>query len=281
MKAVKRFLIINVGILIMALGLYFFLFPDNLAVGGVSGLAMVIQTFFPAVNIGVLMLVFNVVLIILAFVLVDRSFGGYTIYASVALSLLIGILEKAMPMTHPFTDDMFLNLIFGILIQGIGMSVIFYEGASTGGTDIIAKIINKYTALNIGLSLFLADSLITLMAVFTFGLKQGLYAFLGILINGLVIDKIIAGFETKVHAIIVTDQGHDIADYIHKELDRGTTFLAGYGGYSKKDKAIISSVVSKREYLVLKKYIGESDEKAFLIVNFVNDVVGNGFSKYK
>ncbi len=278
MKILKRFIIINIGLFIMALGLHLFLIPANLAVGGVTGLAMVIKNFIPTVNLGVLMIAFNVILLIIAFIFIGKEFGGYTIYCSVALSFFVGLLEAVIPLDSAITKDILLNLIFGISVQGIGMALVFYENASTGGTDIIAKLLNIYFKVRIGMSLFIADSLITLFAGMAFGIELGLYAFLGILLNGVVIDRIISGFDTRVHSLIIADDVDDISDYITRELDRGYTYFYGQGGYTKQDKRVISIVVRKREYLTLRKYINDNHPDAFLIVNFVHDVIGNGFN---
>lgn len=277
MGGIKRFLMINLGVAIMAVGLYFFLIPANLAVGGVTGLAMVIQNYLPSMNLGVLMSGFNLILFILAFTIIGREFGGYTIYCSFLLSGLIGLLELMMPLESALANDLMINLIFGILIQGIGMAVIFYQNASTGGTDIIAKIINKFTGLGIGRALFLSDSLITLMAGSAFGMELGLFAFLGILINGLVIDKAIEAFEIKFHALIISDNYDQISEYVQRDLHRGITYLNGIGGYTLERRQILSIVLSKREYTMLKQYIRRNDPSAFYIVNPVNEVIGNGF----
>jgi len=273
----KRFIMINVGTLIMGLGLYLFLIPADLAVGGVTGLAMVIQNYVPSINLGFLMGIFNIVLFMLAFFIIGKEFGGFTIYCSFMLSATIGILEIIMPTYNGMVNDILLNLIFGIVIQGLGMAIIFYENASTGGTDIIAKIINKFTRIEIGKSLFLSDALITLSAGLAFGPELGLYAFLGIMINGLTIDKVIAGFETKIHALIVSENHELIALYIHNELKRGTTYLHGIGGYSKDNKNILSVVLNRKEYLSLKHHMTRVDPNAFISVTFVHEVLGEGF----
>lgn len=278
-KVLRRFIIINLGLFIMALGLYLFLVPANLAVGGVTGLAMVIKTVIPSINLGLLMAVFNVILLIVAFIFIGKEFGGYTIYCSVALSFFIGMFEVLIPLEQAITNDLLLNLIFGIGIQGIGMSLIFYENSSTGGTDIVAKILNKFFGMRIGIALFLSDSIITLLAGMAFGIELGLYAFLGILFNGLVIDKVIAGFDTRVHALIISEGIEEISEYIKRDLDRGFTYLSAVGGFSKQNKKVLSVVLSKREYLALRNYINEKHQDAFLIVDFVHDVIGNGFNK--
>ncbi len=275
----KDFMFINLGMIIMAMGLYFFLIPANLAVGGVTGLAMVIQSYFQWINLGVLMTIFNVILFILAYFLIGKEFGTNSIYCSFLLSGIIGVFEVIVPMNAPIVDDIMLNLIFGIVIQGVGMAIIFYQNASTGGTDIVAKILNKYTNIDIGRALFLSDSLITLAAGRAFGIELGLYAFMGILVNGIVIDKVIAGMGTKIQAMIISKNSSIINEYIQEELGRGTTFLNGVGGYSLENKQIINVVLNRKEYMKMKHFIRENDPEAFITMNFVHEVLGEGFGE--
>jgi uncharacterized membrane-anchored protein YitT (DUF2179 family) len=276
-EKIEQFILINIGLLIMAAGLYVFLIPADLAVGGVTGLAMVIQNYFPSINIGLLMIAFNIVLFTLAFIVIGTEFGGLTIYCSFALSGMIGLFEWFIPIENPIVGDIILNLIFGIVIQGIGMALVFYQNASTGGTDIVAKIIHKFTRIDIGKSLFMSDALITLMAGLAFGLTLGLYAFVGILINGLVIDKVIAGFETKIQVMIISEKHKIINAYIHEHLNRGSTVLNGSGGFSRNEKSIINCVLSRKECMALKHFIKENDPCAFMTMNFVHEVYGEGF----
>lgn len=261
----------------MTVGLYYFLIPSNLAVGGVTGLAMVLNNIIPTIPIGAIMLILNLILFILAFILIGKEFGGYTIYCSFLLSGLIYIFEIATPLNKPLIDDLLINLIYGIIISGIGMAIVFYQNASTGGTDIVAKIINKYMHIDIGKALFLADFLIVIFAGFSFGLKLGLYAFLGIVINSLVIDNFIAGFNKKMNIMINSNRSEDINKFILEELDRGTTLYNAVGGFSKKDKIIVNTIVDRKEYITIRNYVKSIDPNAFISVGFVNEVLGEGF----
>ncbi len=275
----KSFLTINFGVIIIAMGIYYFLIPSDLAVGGVTGLAMVINSLFPRLPIGIIMVIFNIVLFVLAFIVIGPEFGGYTIYTSFLLSGIIYVLEIITPMNGPIIDDLLINLIYGILIQGVGMAIIFNKNTSTGGTDIIAKIINKFFHLDIGKSLFLADSIIVISATLVFGIELGLYALLGILINSAIIDKVIAGFNTRIKVAIISDMEPEISKFITRELERGVTLLYGVGGFSNSEKRIINTVVSRKEYLIIKNKVKEIDPRAFIWVSFVNEVLGEGFSE--
>lgn len=274
----KKFLIINLGLLIMTIGLYFFLMPSNLAVGGATGLAMVLSYLIPSIPMGVILAVINIILFIAAFIVLGTEFGGYTVYSSLALSGMIAFFELLMPMTAPFTDDLFINLIFGILISGVGMGLVFNQNASTGGTDIIAKIINKYLHLEIGKSLLAADFLITLFAGLVFGARLGMYALLGIVINSFVIDKMIAGFNVKINMIIISREIEAINEFILVDVFRGTTIYHATGGYSKEERRIINTIVSRSEYVRIRNFVRNIDDKAFVAVSYITEIEGEGFT---
>lgn len=274
----KRFIYINVGLLIMTVGLYFFLMPSNLAVGGATGLAMILNYLIPSIPMGIILAALNVILFIIAFIAIGKDFGGYTIYSSFAFSAMIAIFEYIIPMKGPFTDDLFINLIFGILISGVGMGIVFNEDASTGGTDIIAKIINKYTGIAMGKSLLISDFLIVLFASFVYGARLGMYALLGIIINSFVIDKIISGFNVKMNMMIISKELDNINDFILNEIGRGTTIYVAIGGYSKEERRIINTIVSRSEYVRIRDYIRSVDNKAFISVSHITEVEGEGFT---
>ncbi len=274
----KRFFIINIGLIILASSLHFFMIPSSLAVGGATGLAMVINNLIPSINYGLILAIINVVLYIIAFIFLGKEFGGYTLYSSMVLSLIISMLEFITPMTEAFTDDLFINLIFGILIGGMGMGIIFNQNASTGGTDIIAKIINKYTHIDIGKSLLIADFLITLFASFVFGARLGMYALLGVIINSYVIDKMIAGFNVQVNMIIISSKVDEINRFILDELSRGTTIYHASGGFSNQDKRVLNTVVSRRQYIRIRDFVRAIDDRAFVTISYITEVEGEGFT---
>ncbi len=276
-KNIKRFIMVNLGCFIMALSLVIFMEPANLAVGGITGLSMIINHHFPSLDYGMLILFFNVILIIIAFIVIGKDFGGYTIYASIAISFMVSGLQKVFDVGVLFPNDLMITLIIGILMSGMGMGIVFYQNASTGGTDIVAKIINKYTQIEIGKSLFLADVLVCIGAAFTFSFKIGIYTFLGILINSIVIDRVIAGFEVKSQALIISKEHENIKKYIINELERGATCLAVTGGYSGESKTMINVVLSKREYIKLKQHVRELDPRAFITMHYTHEVLGEGF----
>lgn len=277
-KIIKDYFIISLGVVIVALGLHLFLVPANLAVGGVSGFAIVVNNIFPNLSIGSIMLIMNIILFVIGFIFIGKQFGTKTIYASFALSGFIWVIEKLYPLEQPLVEDMLLNLFFGILIGGIGMAIVFYQNASTGGTDIIAKILNKYFHLNIGKSLLLADLVVTILAGLTFGLELGLYALLGVIMNGFIIDNIIEGLDLKISVSIISSQPDEIKAFINNNLVRGATIYRAEGAYTNQERPVITAVMNRKEFINLKAFIKKTDKNAFVMVSSVREVLGEGFN---
>lgn len=276
-NSVKEYFMITLGVCILAFALLVFLFPSNLAVGGLTGFVMVVNRFIPSMPRGVLMLIFNIFLFIMGFILIGKEFGAKTLYSSLSLSGIIMVVEWLLPPIQPIVDDIFLNLFFGILIGAIGIGIVFYQNASSGGTDIIAKIINKYFSIDIGKSLFIADFIVVILAMSAFGIELGLYAMLGIILNSIVIDNIIEGFNRKYLVTIVSANTEEIKEFIINDVSRGLTIYPAKGGYTNRDVAVLNVVMSKREFIKLKKFINVIDSGAFFTVTLVREVFGSGF----
>jgi uncharacterized membrane-anchored protein YitT (DUF2179 family) len=277
-KTIYEYVMITLGLILVAAGVYFFLIPDDLAAGGVTGLAMVINHYFPVLNVGAIMLVLNVILFIIGFIFIGSGFGVKTIYSSLMLSFLISIMEMLFPLEGPITEDIFINLIFGILVGAIGMAIVFNQNASTGGTDIVAKILNKYMHLDIGKGLLLADLVVTVLAIAAFGATIGMYSLLGVIINGFTVDSAIQGLNIIKKVEIVSSKGAEIKNFIIKELDRSATLYDAKGAYSLQNKEVITTVLGKREVIRLKNFIKEIDPKAFIITYNVHETLGEGFT---
>ncbi|PKK94960.1 MAG: hypothetical protein CVV60_03770 [Tenericutes bacterium HGW-Tenericutes-5] len=278
-RKIKEYFLLNLGIIMVSAGLYFFLMPSNLAVGGANGLAIVINNFLPVLPVGIIMIGINLILFVIAFILIGKAFGVKTIYSSFAVSLIIFMLEKLVPVTEPLVGDIALELIFGIIIAGSGMGIVFNQNASTGGTDITAKILHKFFHIDLGKGVFISDILITFLAGFAFGAKLAMYAALGVLINAFVIDYIIEGFNLKKEVTIISEKYEEIKEFIIKELDRGFTAYYGEGGFSEQKRNIIVVVINKREFLKLRAFINKLDANVFLTINNTHEVYGEGFNK--
>lgn len=279
-KKFREYIFITIGMIMVAAGIYFFLVPSNLATGGVSGLAIIISNFLPNIPVGLLMLILNIILFIIGFLIIGPSFGFKTIYASLGLSGFIWIFQKLIPISKPIANDLMIQLLFGVGISGLGMAVVFNQNASTGGTDIIAKIINKYFYVDMGKSLLMADFLITLMAGLTFGVQAGMYALLGVVLNGFVIDSFINGLNISKQVTIISSKGAEIKDFIISKLERGVTIYDAKGAYSGEPKEVLITIMNRSEFIKLKGFIKEIDKRAFITVSDVHEVLGEGFTEF-
>lgn len=279
-KKVREYILITIGMTMVAAGIYYFLVPNNLAVGGVSGLAIIIGNFIPALPVGLVMLILNVILFIVGFLIIGPSFGFKTIYASLGLSGMIWFFQRFLPISKPITEDLLLVLLFGIGISGIGMAIVFNQNASTGGTDIIAKIINKFFHIDMGKALLMADFLITLLAGLTFGAQAGMYALLGVIINGFVIDSFINGWNISKQVTIISSKGEEIKEFIINRLERGITIYDAKGAYSGQSKEVLITIMSRREFIKLKTFIKDIDSRAFITVSDIHEVLGEGFKEF-
>ena len=274
-KNIKEFALITIGILLVAISVVYFFEPNNIAAGGITGLAIVINHYIPFISIGPLVLMMDAVLFVIALIVLGAKFGAKTIYSSVLLSVSMWLMQTFIPIN--ITNDLMLATIFGTLISAGGMAIVFNANASTGGTDIIAKILNKFFHIEIGKSLLMVDFLVTLLGAITFGINMGLYGLLSVIINGVVIDNIIAGFKTKSEITIISDKNKDISKFILNDLERGCTFIKGVGGFTGKDTALLYTVLDRSEFIKLKNKIREIDKNAFITVGVVHEVMGEGF----
>ena len=276
---IKRFLFVNIGVILVAVGLHFFLVPNSLAVGGTSGLSIEINHLFPFIPVPYILTALNTILVVIGFIFIGADFGFYTVYASISLGVFLWLLELVVPLNQSLVEgDIFINLIFGIFIQAIGIGIVVNQGASTGGTDIVAKIVETYTRFSFGQGLIMSDGVVTLFATLLYGPKLGMYALLGAIINSTVIDKMIAGFDTKYHITIITNKIEEINQFILVDLYRGSTLYDAKGGYKGDARTIIVTVVDKKDYVKLKEFIRKTDKEAFMYVSNVTEVEGYGFT---
>ncbi|WP_051623591.1 YitT family protein [Clostridium hydrogeniformans] len=278
-KNFKDYLFIVIGVLCVASGLYFFMMPNNIAGGGINGIAMVLNHYIPMIPVGGAMFIIDGILFIVAFVIIGPGFGAKTIFSSLLLSSTIFILEKVVPLSGSITGDIFLEMLFGIMLTAIGMAIIFNANASTGGTDIIAKILNKYFHINMGKGVLFTDLVVVILAIGAFGLKSGLYALFAVVLNGMVIDRAIDGLNAVKEIRIISNKIPEIEKFILEELERGATIYHATGSYSKSQVDVLSVIVDRKEFIRIKNYIKEVDPKAFVSVTDVYEALGDGFKK--
>ena len=275
MKKFKEYILITIGFLLTAIAFEYFFFSNSIASGGVSGLALIMKEIFN-IDPGIVMILCNIVLFILAFIFLGGSFGIKSAYAAFGLSISMSIIEK---FTTPvaITDNLILATIFGSVIIALGAVIIFNQGASTGGTSIIAKLLSEYFNINIGVALLIVDSLIIILATFTFGIELGLFGLIGVYLSSTLIDKFIDGFSECKQVFIFTQKEELVSKYIIKDVDRGCTIFKGKGGYTKKENVVILTVLDRKQFIKLKKFMKTEDPTAFITVNEVSEVLGQGF----
>ena len=276
-KTIREWLGITAGILIMTAGIYFFKFPNHFSTGGVSGISIVLGHYFPAMTPATFVTVINIALLLLGFLVFGRSFGVKTVYASLLMSGALRLLEILCPMAEPMTSQPLAELLFAVGLPAVGSAILFNLGASSGGTDIVAMILRKYTSLNIGLALLCSDTVITLSACAAFGMETGLFSILGLIIKAMFVDMVMDNLQVKKCFQIITSDPVPIERYITAELHRGATRLYGEGSYTHEGKSVLMTVVSRHEAVLLRNFIRQNDPGAFMIITSSTEIIGNGF----
>lgn len=271
------FLLLNLGLVLLAAGIHFFKSPNHFAMGGTSGISIIASTLLPGMDVGTFMFIVNGILIVLGFLFLGRAVIGATLYSSVALSFYVWILERVAPMAHPFTDDTMLELVYAVILPAAGSAIIFNIGASSGGTDIIAMILSKHTSLEIGKALLVSDFCIAVFAGGLYGVRTGLYCVLGLLAKAFVVDGVIEGINVRKQVTIVSAKQAEINDFIMHRLHRGATVYDAHGAFSGDSEQVIITVLNRREAVALRNYIRKVDPGAFITIVNSSETIGKGF----
>ena len=277
-STLERYLLLTVGSLIMAVGVYFFKFPNNFSTGGVSGLSLILGRMLPSeiLTPSTFVLIINTALIV-GFIFLGRNFAFSTVYCSMLLSLAVNVMERFYPMAQPLTNQPLLELCFAVLLPAFGSAILFNLNASSGGTDIIAMIVRKYTSLNIGMALMVADALITVAGLFCFGIQAGLFCILGLLMKSVLVDYVMDSFRTKKCFQIITTNPDPIVEFITVNLHRGATLEDVYGAFHHERKTMIITVLTRAQALALRRFIHTNDPHAFMVITASTEIVGKGF----
>lgn len=274
----KDYFLMTISIEIMVLGIYFFKFPNNLSFGGVTGLAVVLSNFTAGfLTRGNIVLIMNMLLLVVGFIFLGKSFGIKTVYCSVLMSLSLQGLEYLYPMTEPLTNDSMLEVIYAVFLPAVGSAILFNIGASSGGTDIIAMLLRKYTDTDIGKALFLSDFILTLLTFPTYGIRTGLISLMGLGVKSLVIDTVIESINLCKYVNIICDDPKPITTYIENVLKRSATVSDGLGAYSGKHKYMVLTVVTRKQAIALKQYLKKTEPASFIIITNTSEIVGKGF----
>lgn len=277
-KKLKKITIVTFGSILVGVGIYFFIMDYQIPLGGISGFAIALQNLFPKLQVGYVMTTLNILLFILSYIFLGKEYVGYTLYLSLIVSNTITLLENLVPLKEALTSNILLSVIIGVIMSGLGIAIVITQNATTGGTEILASIINKYTNIDMGKSIMFADALVVLFGIYAVNIEVGLYALVGLGLNTLVINWAISGLNTKINMIIITEKFEIVNKFIIEHMERGSTVYLAEGGFSRERKQIINTIVSRSEYFVIKNYVAEVDPKAFVIMNYVNEVVGEGFT---
>ena len=268
-----------VGSTMMAIGVYFFKIPNGFSTGGVSGIATVLGKAIPNAYVtpGTLITGINLFLLLVGYFFVGRSFGLRTVFCSLLFSLETLGLEKWIPLDRPITDQPFLELVYAILLTSIGSSILFYVNSSSGGTDIAALILKKYTRLDTGKALLCTDFLIACSSFFVFGVTAGLFSLLGLFAKAFLVDSVIESLSVCKCFLIVTEKPDEINRHIIEKMGHTTTVLDATGGYSHQTKPTLVTVCRRIEGIRLRRAVKAIDPKAFVIILNSSEIVGRGF----
>ena len=278
---VKTFLLVNLGVLLLTCGVYFFKLPNHFSTGGVSGLAILLGSVVP-VSTATLMAVINIALLVLGYLFLGREFGFWTTYCSLMYSAETWLLEELFPMTAPFTDQPLLELCFAMMLPAVGSALLFNYNASSGGTDIIAMILKKYTTISdVGKGLFLSDSVIALASFFIFGAETGLFSMLGLFLKSFVVDSVIESINLCKFFSIVTSKPQEICDYIIHELHHSSTVVDGQGAFSHQDKKVVLTAVRRGEAVRLRQKCKQIDPHSFMFITNTSEIIGHNFRDRK
>lgn len=281
----KNFLIMNLGILLTTVGVYFFKIPNGFSTGGVSGIAVVVAgfanqylpTLAPYLTSGNVLTVINVLLLIVGFIFLGKGFSAKTVYCSLLFSFGTFALEHLFPMSAPFTDQPFMELAYAILLTAIGSAMLFLTDSSSGGTDIVALILKKYTHLDIGKALLLTDFVIALSSFWVFGIQTGLFSLLGLFAKAFLVDGVIESMNTSKYFTIITSKPEEISSYITESIHHSFTKIQGEGGYTGEPRTVLLTVCRRVEGARLKRIVKQIDPNAFVIVSNSSEIIGKGF----
>lgn len=270
-KMISEYLAITVGTAIIAAAVYFFMIPSHILVGSVSALAMVINNFIP-IPISMLTLFFNVILLLIGFFFIGRDFGAKTVYTSVLMPLILRVFEIVVPDVRSISGDALLDTGCYIFIVSVGLAILFVRNASSGGLDVVAKLMNKYLHMELGKAMGLSGMLVALSSAFFYDGKTVLLSVLGTYLSGIVLDHFIFGFNVKKRVCIISPKIDQIKQFILTELHSGATIYEATGAFNGERRIEIITIVDKSEYAQLMRFLSQTDPTAFITVYTVNEV---------
>lgn len=269
--AVRELAILTGAVAIIAAAVYFFLVPSHASVSSISGLGIVLANFVP-LPLSAITMILNVVLLVIGFLTCGREFGAKTVYTSILLPVFIGLFERLFPNLGSLTDSQELDVLCYILVVSVGLSILFNRNASSGGLDIVAKIMNKYLHMDLGKAMSLSGMCVALSAALVYDKKTVVLSVLGTYFNGLVLDHFIFDQNIKRRVCIITGKEEELRRFIIEDLHSGATVYESYGAYNMQKRREIITIVDKAEYQKLMSYMNREDPQAFITVYTVSDM---------
>lgn len=276
----KKFLFVNFGMLLIALDIHLFKTPNKFALGGTSGISILVRHFFPNASVGVLMFGLNVLFLIFGYFVLGKRFTLNTLYSSLVLSGMVWVMDIFFPITHTLTNQKLMELIYSVFLPGVGNAIVFSNDFTTGGTDILGKIINKIFKIKISISMLILDFIIASCTGLIFGVEVCLFSLLGVCLKSFVLDSFMESLHVFKILVIVSDKSHDIQEFICNELKRGATVHTAKGAFTDKTKEVITTILSRHQASILQKYIKEIDDNAFISITNSSRIIGNGFERF-
>lgn len=269
--------LMTLGTALVSAGVYFFKFPNHFSMGGVSGLSVLLGQLVPALSPSTFNSIINTAFLIVGFLALSKGFGLRTVYCSLLYTGLVQVFEWLWPMAGPFTDETMLELFFAVLLPALGSAILFNINASTGGTDIAAMILKKFTGLDVGRALLLSDVLIAASAFLVFGAKAGLCSILGLLLKSVLVDSAIESLNRRKAFTVITEQPEPVCNYILKDMDRSATIWEAKGAYSGEVHWVVLTALSRHQAVQLRNYLKLNDPKAFMMIENTSEIFGKGF----
>ena len=273
----KEFLWMNIATVMISVGVYCFKFPNNFSMGGVSGLSILLGKVFPVLSASSYNTIINVLFLILGFIMLDKSFGFRTVYCSLLSAGLIQVFSWVWPLTKPLTDQLMLELFFAVILPALGAAILFNIDASSGGTDIAAMILKKYTGLDVGTALLVSDVAIAAAALFVFDATAGLCSLLGLALKSVLVDGAIESLNRRKAFFIITSDPEHVCDYVTHTLVRGATIWTAQGAYTHDVHHVVLTVLSRGQAVALRRHLKQVDPHAFMIVANSSEIFGKGF----
>ncbi len=277
-NTVREFVVLTFAMLLVAAAVYFFMVPSKIVMGSISGFALVLSQ-LTGIPMSLLTFLLNAVLLVVGFLFIGRDFGAKTVYTSILLPVFLWVFERLIPITESVTGNLVFDVAAYILVIALGQAMLFHVNASSGGLDIVAKIINKFTHVEIGKAVTLAGFVTAMTSILVYDVSTLIISLLGTYANGVAVDYFIDGFNKRKRVCIISNDYKEIQNYIIHDLKRGATLYVAQGAYDEKQRTELVTILEQQEYRLLLNYLNTTKKEAFVTVSTVNEVIGQWNAK--